>query len=146
MVKNQTAGVLEPGVLARVFPVPSPRQGRDARKCLRSIGARGRAFRPESDQAELPVNLPGMSIDEIGGAKMSERDDYVRQLVEADAHIEAAENAVTQQMAQVQALRLAGKDTAGAERELLAFRETLAVLQDHRAGINNAIEQIDGGG
>jgi hypothetical protein len=77
---------------------------------------------------------------------MSERDDYLRRLGEADAHIAAAEHAVTEQMAQVEALRLAGKDTAGAERELTAFQETLAVLQDHRAGINKAIEEIDGGG
>jgi hypothetical protein len=77
---------------------------------------------------------------------MSERDDYLRRLSEADAHIAEAECAVTEQMAQVEALRLAGRDTAGAERELMAFQETLAVLQDHRASINKAIEQLDGGG
>jgi hypothetical protein len=77
---------------------------------------------------------------------MSERDDYLRRLGEADAHIAEAERAVTEQMAQVDALRLAGKDTTGAERELVAFQETLAVLQDHRASINKAIEQIEGRG
>jgi hypothetical protein len=48
-------------------------------------------------------------------------------------------------MAQVEALRVAGHDTAMAERELAAFRETLVVLQDHRAAIIKRIEQIDGG-
>jgi hypothetical protein len=57
--------------------------------------------------------------------------------------IAEAERAVTKQMAQVEALRLAGHDTAVAERELTAFRETLAVLQDHRASIIRAIEKID---
>jgi hypothetical protein len=76
---------------------------------------------------------------------MSERVDYLRRLREAEAHIVEAERAVNEQLAQVEALRLAGKDTAGAERELTAFQETLAVLQDHRAGINKAIEQLDGG-
>jgi hypothetical protein len=77
---------------------------------------------------------------------MSERDDHLKRLGEADAHIAAAEHAVTEQMARVEALRLAGKDTTGAARELMAFQETLAVLQDHRASIKKAIEQIDGGG
>jgi hypothetical protein len=58
---------------------------------------------------------------------MSERVDYLRRLREADAHIAEAGRAVTEQMAQVEALRLAGKDTAGAQRELMAFQETLAV-------------------
>jgi hypothetical protein len=77
---------------------------------------------------------------------MSERDDYLRRLGEADAHIAEAERAVTEQISQVEALRLAGKDTTGPARELMAFQETLAVLQDHRASIKKAIEQIDGGG
>jgi hypothetical protein len=77
---------------------------------------------------------------------MSERDDYVRHLGEADAHLAETERAITEQIAQVEALRLAGKDTTGAARELMAFQETLAVLQDHRASIKKAIEQIDGGG
>jgi hypothetical protein len=47
---------------------------------------------------------------------MSERDDYLRRLSEADAHIAEAERAVTEQMAQVEALRLAGKDTASGAR------------------------------
>jgi hypothetical protein len=65
----------------------------------------------------------------------TERDDQLRRLVEADAHIVEAERAVAEQVAQVAALRLAGKDKATAERELAAFEETLAVLQDHRASI-----------
>jgi hypothetical protein len=44
-------------------------------------------------------------------------------------------------------LSVSPKDAAGrpdrAERELTAFQETLAVLQDQRASINRAIEQID---
>jgi hypothetical protein len=74
-----------------------------------------------------------------------ERDAQLKQLAEADAHIAEAERAVTEQMAQVEALRLAGQDTAMAERELTAFQETLAVLQDHRATIIKAIEKIDAG-
>jgi septal ring factor EnvC (AmiA/AmiB activator) len=74
----------------------------------------------------------------------AEREDQLNRLAEADSHIAEAEHAVTEQMSQVAALRLAGKDTTGAERELTAFQETLAVLQDHRASINKAIEQIDG--
>ena len=74
-----------------------------------------------------------------------ERDVQLKQLAEADAHIAEAERAVTEQMAQVEALRLAGHDTAMAERELTAFQETLAVLQDHRATIVKAIEKIDAG-
>ena len=76
---------------------------------------------------------------------MTERDDYVRRLGEADAHIAEAECAITAQIAQVEALRLAGKDTTG-RRELMAFQGTLAVLQDHRASIKKALEDIDGGG
>ena len=74
-----------------------------------------------------------------------EREAEVKKLAEADAHIADAERAVTEQMAQVEALRLAGHDTAAAERELTAFQETLAVLQDHRAAIIKTIEQIDAG-
>jgi hypothetical protein len=74
-----------------------------------------------------------------------ERETEVKKLAEADAHIADAERAVTEQMAQVEALRAAGHDTAMAERELTAFRETLAVLQDHRALIIRTIEQIDAG-
>ncbi|MCK1739598.1 hypothetical protein IVA80_01590 [Bradyrhizobium sp. 139] len=74
-----------------------------------------------------------------------EREAEVKKLAEADAHIADAERAVTEQMAQVEALRLAGHDTAVAERELTAFQETLAVLQDHRAAIIKTIEQIDAG-
>ena len=69
----------------------------------------------------------------------------MRRQGEADAHIAEAERAVTEQIAQVEAQRLAGKDTTQPQRELTAFQETLAVLQDHRAGINKAIEQLDGG-
>jgi uncharacterized protein YdeI (YjbR/CyaY-like superfamily) len=76
---------------------------------------------------------------------MTERDDYLRRLGEADTHIAEAERAVAEQIAQVEALRLAGKDTTQPERELMAFQETLAVLLDHRASINKAIEQLDGG-
>ena len=76
---------------------------------------------------------------------MTERGDYLQQLCEADAHIAEAERAVAEQMAQVEALRLAGKDTTQPQRELMAFQETLAVLLDHRASINKAIEQIEGG-
>ncbi len=74
-----------------------------------------------------------------------EREAEVKKLAEADAHIADAERAVTEQMAQVEALRLAGHATAVAERELPAFQETLAVLQDHRAVIIKTIEQIDAG-
>ena len=76
---------------------------------------------------------------------MTEGEEYLRRLGEADAHIAEAERAVAEQMAQVEALRLAGKDTTQPERELMAFQETLAVLLDHRASINKAIEQLDGG-
>ena len=76
---------------------------------------------------------------------MTEGEEYLRRLGEADAHIAEAERAVAEQMAQVEALRLAGKDTTQPERELMAFQETLAVLLDHRASINKAIEQIEGG-
>jgi hypothetical protein len=72
-----------------------------------------------------------------------ERDAQLQRLAEADAHIAEAQGAVTNQMAQVEALRLAAQDTTMAERELTAFQETLAVLQDHRASIINAIEKID---
>jgi hypothetical protein len=48
-------------------------------------------------------------------------------------------------MAQVEALRAAGRDTAMAQRELTVFRETFAVLQDHRAVIIKRLEQIDTG-
>ncbi|XIA64175.1 hypothetical protein ACFIOY_35555 [Bradyrhizobium sp. TZ2] len=65
----------------------------------------------------------------------------MKRLAEADAHIADAECAVIEQMAQVEALRVAGRDTAIAERELM----TLAVLQDHRALIIRAIEQIGAG-
>jgi 3-methyladenine DNA glycosylase AlkD len=75
---------------------------------------------------------------------MSERDAYLKQLAEADAHIAEAERAIAEQMAQAEALRRAGKDPAAAERELMASKETLAVLQDHRASINKAIRKIDG--
>jgi flagellar motility protein MotE (MotC chaperone) len=74
----------------------------------------------------------------------TERDDQLRRLAEADAHIVEAKRAVAEQGAQVAALRLAGKDTATSERELAAFEETLAVLQDHRASIKKTIEQIEG--
>ncbi len=73
------------------------------------------------------------------------REAELKRLAEADAHIADAERAVTEQMAQLEALRAAGHDTAMAERELTAFRETLAVLQGHRAVIIKAIEQIDAG-
>jgi hypothetical protein len=43
----------------------------------------------------------------------------------------------------VDGLRVAGHDTAMAERELAAFQETLGVSQDHRAVIIKTIEQID---
>jgi hypothetical protein len=74
---------------------------------------------------------------------MSERDDYLRRLEEADAHIAEAERAIAEQTAQAEILRRTGKDPTKAERELMASRETLAVLQDHRATINKAIRQID---
>jgi flagellar motility protein MotE (MotC chaperone) len=74
----------------------------------------------------------------------TERGDQLRRLAEADAHIVETERAIAEQVAQVEALRLAGKDTATAERELAAFEETLAVLQDHRTSIKKAIERIDG--
>jgi hypothetical protein len=74
-----------------------------------------------------------------------ERDAQLRRLAEADAHIAEAERAVTKQMAQVEALRLAGQHTTVAERELTAFQETLAVLRDHRANIIKAMEKIDAG-
>jgi hypothetical protein len=41
----------------------------------------------------------------------------------------------------VDGLRVAGHDTAIAERELAAFQETLGVSQDHRAVIIKTIEQ-----
>ena len=69
----------------------------------------------------------------------------LKRLNEADAHIADAERAVAEQMAPVETLRVAGQDTAIAERELAAFQETLAVLRDHRAVIMKTIEQIDSG-
>ena len=69
----------------------------------------------------------------------------LKRLNEADVHIAEAERAVAEQMAQVAALRVAGQDTAIAERELTAFQETLAVLRDYRAVIMKTIEQIDSG-
>jgi hypothetical protein len=74
-----------------------------------------------------------------------ERDAQLSRLAEADAHIAEAERAVTKQMAQVEALRLARQDTTMAERELTAFQETLAVLRDHCANIIKAMEKIDAG-
>jgi hypothetical protein len=74
-----------------------------------------------------------------------EREAELKKLAEADGHIADAERAIAEQMAQVEGLRVAGHDTALAERELTAFRETLAVLQDHRASIIKTIEQIDAG-
>ena len=73
----------------------------------------------------------------------ADRDAELKRLAEAEIHIATAERAITEQMAQVVALRAAGHDTAMAERELTAFQETLAVLQDHRASIIKTIEQID---
>jgi len=73
----------------------------------------------------------------------ADRDAELKRLAEADVHIATAERTVAEQMAQVAALRAAGHDTAMAERELTAFQETLAVLQDHRASIIKTIEQID---
>ena len=73
-----------------------------------------------------------------------DRESELKRLAEADLHIAEAERAVTQQMAQVEALRVAGHDPTSAERELTAFHETLAVLQDHRAAIVKTIEQIEG--
>ena len=73
------------------------------------------------------------------------RETELKRLVEADAHIADAERALTEQLAQVEALELAGQDTALAQRELAAFQETLAVLRDHRATIVWAIERIDAG-
>jgi hypothetical protein len=72
-----------------------------------------------------------------------DREAELKKLAEADAHIDETEHAIAEQIAQVEAMRLAGKDTAMAERELMAFEDTLAVLQDHRASIIKAIEQID---
>ncbi len=74
-----------------------------------------------------------------------DREAELMRLAEADAHIAAAERAIAEQVAQVEALRAAGHDTAIAEGELTAFQETLAVLQDHRAVIVKTIEQIDAG-
>jgi hypothetical protein len=73
----------------------------------------------------------------------ADREAELKRLAEADAHIVDADRAVTEQSAQVEALRLAGHDTGPAERDLAAFQETLAVLQDHRAAIIRTIEQID---
>jgi hypothetical protein len=75
----------------------------------------------------------------------ADRDAELKQLTEADAHIAETERAIAEQIAQLEALRLAGQDTAMAERELAAFEETLAVLQDYRAAIIKSIEQIDAG-
>jgi hypothetical protein len=75
----------------------------------------------------------------------ADREAELKRLAEADAHMADADRAVTEQTAQMEALRLAGHDTAPAERELAAFQETLAVLQDHRAAIIRTIEQIDAG-
>ena len=74
-----------------------------------------------------------------------EREAEVKKLAEVDVHIADAERAVTEQTAQVEAVRVTGHDTAMAERELTAFRETLDVLQDPRAVIIKIIEQIDAG-
>ncbi|MFL5240030.1 MAG: hypothetical protein ACJ8EL_21030 [Rhizomicrobium sp.] len=74
-----------------------------------------------------------------------DREVELKRLAEADAHIADAERAVTEQRAQVEALRAAGHDTAMARRDLLAFQETLAVLRDYRAFIIKKIEQIDAG-
>jgi hypothetical protein len=74
-----------------------------------------------------------------------DREAELKRLAEADAHVADAERAVTEQMAQVEGMRRAGHDTPIAERELTAFQETLAVLQDHRAMIIRTIEQIDEG-
>ena len=62
----------------------------------------------------------------------------LKRLNEADAHIADAERAVAEQMAPVETLRVAGQDTAIAERELAAFQEALAVSRDHRAVINSS--------
>jgi hypothetical protein len=72
-----------------------------------------------------------------------DREAELKRLAEADAHIADAETAVAQQMARVEALRVLGHDARSAERDLTAFQETLAVLQDHRAAIVKAIEQLD---
>lgn len=74
-----------------------------------------------------------------------DREAELKRLVEADAHIADAERALADQTAQVQALQLAGQDIAKAQRELIAFEETLAVLRDHRETIIQAIERIDAG-
>ena len=73
------------------------------------------------------------------------REDELKHLAEADAHMADAERGLTNQMTQLEALRLAGQDTATAERDLTAFQETLAVWQDHRASIMRAIEQMGAG-
>jgi hypothetical protein len=74
-----------------------------------------------------------------------EREAELKRLAEADAHILDAEQALAEQTAQVQALQLAGQDIATAQRELIAFEETLAVLRDHRETIVQEIERIDAG-
>jgi hypothetical protein len=45
---------------------------------------------------------------------MPERHDYLKLLGEADAHIAEAERAITEQMTQAEALRLAGPNECGA--------------------------------
>lgn len=79
----------------------------------------------------------------LGGKMNPDGEAELKRLAEADAHIADAQSAVTQQMAQVEAVRAAGHDPTSAERDLTAFQETLAVLQDHRAAIVEAIEQLD---
>jgi hypothetical protein len=75
----------------------------------------------------------------------ADRDAELKRLATADAHIAETDRAIAEQIAQLEALGLAGQDTAMAERELVAFEETLAVLQGHRATIVKAIEEIDAG-
>jgi hypothetical protein len=74
-----------------------------------------------------------------------DREAELKRLAAADLHIADAERAVAEQIAKVDALGLTGQDTAMAERELIAFQETLTVLEDYRANILKAIERIDTG-
>ncbi len=69
----------------------------------------------------------------------------VERLNEADTHIAKAERAVTKQLATVEKLSRDGHDTAEALKQLGDFEAVLATMQDHRAAIVKAIEQIDAG-
>jgi uncharacterized protein YPO0396 len=74
-----------------------------------------------------------------------DREAELKRLAAADLHIADAERAVAEQIAKVNALNLTAQDTAIAERQLMAFQETLAVLQDYRASIVKTIERIGTG-